>query len=251
MSRHFANGGDNELMTTYGLYLESGPRRRKTMVHVFDLLGCVAVGPTTDDAIDATPEAIRAFRRFLHRHGEKIDVDAPFDTRVAEHITEGSFIGNGSPYILFSPDTEPLSDEEIGVLLRRLEGTSRELAAWAATRTDAELDVLPADGRPAREILRHVLAARGGSLSAALGSAPGFGRIATAFERGEIPYAVAMEESTARAVAIVTATTPEQRATARRLPSGPKTLRQAMRRLLEHDWEHLAELSRQPGGPEL
>ena len=74
-------------MTTYDLYLESGPRRRKTMVHVLDLLGCVAVGPTTDDAIAATPEAIRAYRRFLCRHGEDIDPDAPFDTRVAEHIT--------------------------------------------------------------------------------------------------------------------------------------------------------------------
>ena len=45
-------------MTTYALYLESGPRRRKTMVHALDLLGCVAVGPTTEDALAATPDEV-------------------------------------------------------------------------------------------------------------------------------------------------------------------------------------------------
>lgn len=221
------------------------------MVHVLDLLGCVAVGSTTEDAIVATPEAIRAYRRFLRRQGEDIDVDAPVDFRVSEHVTEGSFIGNGSPYILFGPDTELLSDEAIPVLLRRVGGLGSELGSWATTRTDVELDVSPKNGRPAREILRHVLAARGSYLSAALGGAPGFGRIAAAFERGEIPFATAMDASTARVVDIVSATTPEQRAAVRQLPSGPKTLRQAVRRLLEHDWEHLAELSRRPGGPHL
>jgi hypothetical protein len=221
------------------------------MVHVLDLLGCVAVGPTTDDAIAATPEAIWAYRRFLLRLGEDIDPNAPFDTRVAEHIMKGDFIGNGSPSILFGPDTKPLRDEEIIVHVRRIEGMSGELRAWAATLTEATLDEAPDGGRPAREILRHILAARGSYLSAALGSAPGFGRITRAFERGEISFATAIDESTARVVAIVTETTPEQRVTARQLPSGPRTLRQALRRLLEHDWEHLAELSRRPRGPEL
>jgi hypothetical protein len=32
----------------YDLYLESGPKRKKTMVHVLDLLGCIVHGPTTD-----------------------------------------------------------------------------------------------------------------------------------------------------------------------------------------------------------
>lgn len=65
-------------MATYRLFLESGPRRRKTMVHVPDLLSCVAVGPTTEEALTATPAAIRAFLHFLRRHGEPVDPDAPF-----------------------------------------------------------------------------------------------------------------------------------------------------------------------------
>lgn len=56
----------------YALYLESGPRRRKTMVHVLDLLGCIAQGPTTEAALEATSAAIRAYLRFLQRHGEAV-----------------------------------------------------------------------------------------------------------------------------------------------------------------------------------
>ena len=47
-------------MKTYGLHLESGPKRMKTMVHVPELLGCVANGPTTDAALAATPESMVA-----------------------------------------------------------------------------------------------------------------------------------------------------------------------------------------------
>jgi len=239
-------------MITYALHLESGPRRRKTMVHVLDLLGCVAVGPTTDDAIAATPDAIRSYLRFLHRHGEPVDPDAPFETRVVEHITEGEWLGNGSPYLVFGPDLDPVTGEEIETLLHRLRWLSEELAAWATSRTDEELDAPPeGGGRPARAVLLHVLGARGGYLAAALGSAPGFSAIHGAAERGELSLVKALRRSAGLAVERVRATTPEERAAVRDLPAGPRTLRKALRRLLEHDWEHLAELSRRPGGPPL
>jgi predicted RNase H-like HicB family nuclease len=86
-------------VTGYALYLESGPQHRKTMVHVPALLGCIANGPTTEDAIAATPDAIRAYLRFLRRSGEDADPDAAFKTRVEEHVTEAMWLGNGSPYV--------------------------------------------------------------------------------------------------------------------------------------------------------
>ena len=46
------------------LYIESRPKRRKTQVHVLQLLGCIAQGPTTDEALVSPPEAIRLFLRF-------------------------------------------------------------------------------------------------------------------------------------------------------------------------------------------
>jgi uncharacterized damage-inducible protein DinB/predicted RNase H-like HicB family nuclease len=239
-------------MTTHRLYRESGPRHRKTMVHVLDLLGCIANGPTTEDALAATPDAIRAFRRFLHRHGEEIDPDAPFEMQIMEHITEGDWLGNGSPYILLAPDYEPVTDEELDTFLRRFHWLREELATWAATQSDAQLDAAPAGGgRTGRAVLLHVLSATGGYLAAALGGAPGFSRISTAAERGQIGLPEALREAEARAVEVARSTTPVQRSTPRERPRSPRTFRQALRRMLEHDWEHLAELSRRPGGPAL
>jgi len=239
-------------VTTHDLYLESGPRRRKTMIHVLDLLGCVAVGPTTEEALAATPDAIRAYRRFLCRHGEPVDPEAPVETRVVEHVTAGNWLGSGSPYLVFGPDFDPVSDEEIERFLRRVEWLCDEFASWAATRTDEQLDTRPAGGgRPARAILLHVIGAQGAFLAAALGGAPGFGRIQGAAERGELGLPEAMWRAAALAVERVHATAPRERITVRELSSGSYTLRKALRRMLEHAWEHLTELSRRPDGPEL
>lgn len=240
--------------TTYALYLESGPKRRKTMVHALDLLGCVAVGPTTGDALDATPEAIRAYLRFLRRHDEPgaPSPDAPFSTEVVEHITEGAWLGNGSPYLIFGPDLEPITEAEMETYLRRVRWLCGELADWAASRTAAELDAQPAGGgRPSRAVLLHLLGSQGAYLAAALGSAPGFSKLAGAAERGQLDLADALRQSAALVAERARATTPEQRAAVRELPAGPRTLRKAFRRMLEHDWEHLAELGRRPGGPAL
>jgi predicted RNase H-like HicB family nuclease len=240
-------------MPTYRLYLESGPKHRKTLVHVLDLLGCVATGPTTDDAVAAAPEAIRAYLRFLRRHGASADPEAPIATEVAEHITEGQFLGNGSPTIVFGPDLQPLPDAELDALLERFGWLQDELGAWAAGRTDAELDApAPGGGRTARAILLHVLAPVGPYLSAALGGAPGFSAVVSAAERGELSFPTAFDRITELAGARARAATPQERSAARRRPTGElRTLRKALRRMLEHDWEHFAELSRRPTGPPL
>lgn len=240
------------MATPYMLYLESGPRRRKTMVHVLDLLGCVAVGPTTEEALAATPEAIRAYRRFLRRCGEAGDDDAPVETHIAEHLTEGIWVGNGSPYITFGPDLQPLTAPEIARYIARHQRLREELAAWAERQTDDSLDAQPpSGGRTARAVLLHVLGSTGGYLSSALGSAPGFGAVHGAAERGELPLAVALRRSAAMVAERLATTTAEEWAAVREFPSGLRTLRKAIRRLLEHDWEHLVELSRRTGGPVL
>ena len=197
------------MTTIYDLYLESGPKRRKTMVHALDLLGCVAVGPTTEDALAATPDAIRAFLRFLQRHGEPADPDAPFETRIIEHVTEGDWLGNGSPYLLFAPDLNHLTDDEVEVYLARSGWLCEELAAWAESLTVDQLDGPPPSGsRPARAILLHVIGAHGAYLSSALGGAPGFSRVHGAAERGEIELAEALRRVAALAVERVRDTTP-------------------------------------------
>ena len=235
---------------TYGLYLESGPQRKKTMVHVPDLLGCVAVGPTTEAALAATPDAIRAYLRFLQNHGERVNLTAPFETQVVEHITEGQWLGNGSPYVTFGPDLIPPTDKEITTYLRRFGRMRETLADWAVAQTDKQLDATPKEGgRTARAVLMHILAVPGGYLSAALAGAPGFSAVHGAAERNELALPDALRKIDKLVAERVRATTPEERAAVRERPRELRTLRKALRRTLEHDWEHLAELSRRAGGP--
>lgn len=237
-------------MTSYGLYLESGPRRRKTMVHVFDLLGCIANGPTTEEALAATPDAIRVYLGFLKRHGEAVDPEAPFETEVVEHITEGDWLGNGSPYLIFGPDLEPVTEAEIETYLRHFHWMRETLADWAATQTDAQLEAAPdGGGRTARAILLHVIGTPGAYLAAALGGAKGFSAVAGATERREISLVEGLRRIDTMTAERVRATTPEERAAVRQRPKDVRTLRKALRRTLEHDWEHLMELSRRAGGP--
>ncbi len=240
------------MATTYALYVESGPKRRKTMVHVPQLLGCIAQGATTDEAIEATPEAIRTFLQFLRRAGEDVDPDGAFAVEVAEHVTEGDWLGNGSPYLIFGPDLEPVTEAQLDLYLRRFAALRAALAEWATSQTDAQLDAAPAPkGRTARAILLHVMTTPGAYLSAPLGGVKGFSRLGTAAERGEISLADGLMQVHDLAERYLRETTPEQRRAVIERPKDVRTLRKAIRRMLEHDWEHLVELSQRPGGPAL
>jgi uncharacterized damage-inducible protein DinB len=133
-----------------------------------------------------------------------------------EHITEGAWLGNGSPYLIFGPDLEPLGDDEIERYLLRCQWLCGALADWAETLSDARLDAAPAGGgRAARAVLLHVLGAQGGYLASALGSAPGFSALVSATERGERGVADALRQSAEMVATRVQATPPEERAAVR------------------------------------
>jgi predicted RNase H-like HicB family nuclease len=58
------------------------------MVHFLELLGCIATGPTTEEALDRTPATIRDFLQFLQRHGEQNHRRMIFIRRMLEHQWE-------------------------------------------------------------------------------------------------------------------------------------------------------------------
>lgn len=236
-------------MAVYGCALESGPKRRKTMVHVPSLFGCVANGPTTDAALAATPHAISAFRRLMRRAREDVSADDAVELRIDEHITDGKMLGDGSPYISFSFDAAPLLPEERDLALGRLSAMTELLADWTDHREARSETAAPTGARTDREILLHIIGAQGASLAYALGSARGYGPIRTRAEKGDLPMAVALREAMALTGTILRGASAEQRAAVRELPSGRYTLRKAVRHLLEHEWEHLRELNRRPHGP--
>ena len=145
-------------MTEYSLYLESGPKMRKTMIHVLDLLGCVIRGPTTEDALATTPKGIHTYLSFLRTLGEPVDPQAPFTTRIAIHIMEGVWLGEGDPTPGFAPDFLPLSSDDLAIGIIRLSGLHMSLLELISGLSREQLLVAPLNGhRPLFNVLEHAI----------------------------------------------------------------------------------------------
>ena len=145
-------------MQTYKLYLESGPKKKKTMVHILDLSGCIAKGPTSDEALNRTPEAIRAYLRLLKRHGEAVDPGSEFKTVVAAHVTEGEWLGSGDPALVFQPDLEPLTLEDAEIYIQRSQWLRAEVVASVGESTGVQTEAEQnTKDRSIRAMLEHML----------------------------------------------------------------------------------------------
>jgi uncharacterized damage-inducible protein DinB len=231
-------------MTKYGLSVESGPQGKSTLVHVLDLLGCVVFARTTDEAVAAAPDEIRAYLRYLRRHGERSDQDAAITTEVVERITQGDFLGRGSSDIIFAAEREPLTKAQLAKYLRWLEWSRAELLALVERLDTKALARKPAQGRSLRDILLHVLGADMGYLYAALGAVKEVGQPVHAAERGELDLRFALRAEREVAIARLRGSTEAERVA----PRGPRkdrtTFRRALRRMLEHEWEHRREIER-------
>jgi predicted RNase H-like HicB family nuclease len=233
-------------MTTYDLYLDHGPKRKKTMVHVIGLMGCVHNGPTTDQVLDETPEAIRGFLSFLAEHGDSADPEAPFDVRIAEEITEGQWLGQG--IVVFGPDHDPVKPAELNRLVARhgwIRDATLELVDGLSPR---ELAAKPAHGRPVGEILLHVMGSDCAYLSSGLASNRTMNRLNRDAEKGELDVREALAEGAELFAADLLAATPAQRSAV--IPRGQMigSVRRTFRRALEHGWEHFQEIRARLGG---
>jgi predicted RNase H-like HicB family nuclease len=113
----------------FDLYLESGPQHKRTWVYVPGLPGCVAFGPTSEQAIENTREAIRGRLDFLRRHGDDSPDPEPIELQIAEHVIERKLLGFGQQ--VFVTDREPLTQEEANRQLRWAEWSREELVAAA------------------------------------------------------------------------------------------------------------------------
>ena len=225
----------------FELFLESGPQHRKTWVFVPGLPGCVAVGPTTDAAIEISRSAIEARLDFLRRHGETPAGSGPVEVVVAEHVIERQFLGFGQQF--FPPDREPLTDEEARRQLRWAEWSREELVAAAKAQSEP-LTVKPAaGGRSAAAILSHVAGAEWAYASATLGALSGGSAAIAAIESaGDRPWDALAAERTAL-MARMRAMTPDDLTRVVERGGKPRwTARRMLRRLLEHESEHTLEL---------
>ena len=233
-------------MTEYALYVESGPKMKTTMVHVFDLLGCIANGPTSDAALEAAPGEIREYLRFLKRHGEKVNPDGPFTTKIAAHVTEGSWIGQGDPAPGFAPDFEPLSEEDERAYRCRFQWLGEEIVALIGEASQDKLRAKPSKGRVLRDIIGHVATSEPEYFRASgIGKPEGVKEALQAIESAEAgELAPRLTDLWQLLDAQIERVTPEVRTA--QIQRGEKrwTARRGFRRALEHPWEHLREMQR-------
>lgn len=228
-------------MKTYDLFVESGPKHRKTMVHVPTLLGCIAQGPTTDEALDVASEAISAFLSFVGAHGETADPTAAFEVRVAEHVTEGIWLGNGDPSIVFASDLPTITPKELALWIARWHAIRTESEALLAPLSAAAFMREPAKGRGAVRIVGHILGASPAYLRT-FGPVTQLNRLAREADKDPAIARQKMTESTDATLAFLRALTPADRKAEHHRGSGLWTARKTFRRLLEHEWEHHREL---------
>jgi len=233
---------------TYALYLESGPQKKTTMVHIPELLGCIANGATSDEALARTPDAIRGYLAYLRRHGEKLDPRAPFDIRVAEHATAGDFIGRGSSTVTYPSDRTPLMPADQRRYLAWLAWSRADLLALVKDIDKKALRAKPAGrGRSLEEILRHVLEADKGYVYSFFGPVKEVGDPVNAALRGALDLRAALAEARRAAIARIGALTPAERRASRKRGKTTRTARRTLRRILEHEWEHRREIAERLG----
>jgi len=228
----------------YALYLESGPQRKKTLCHVLDMLGCVVQCDTTEEAVAAAPDAIRAYLHFLQRHGEKVDAKAEIETRIAEHNTEGLFSGQA----IWPQDLKPLAPAALARYLRWLEWSRADLLSLVKGMSEKRLRAKPAKGRSLRDILLHVLDADKSYVYALVGPLKTMGEPTNAADRADLDLRVGLKEARAAAIDRLKTLTPGERARVRKAGQSTYSAYRVIRRMLEHEWEHRREIAARLGG---
>ncbi|MFN0093650.1 MAG: hypothetical protein ACKVVT_02595 [Dehalococcoidia bacterium] len=219
------------------LYLESGPQKKTTYVHVFEPLGCTWMRPTTDEALAAGPGEVRAYLRFLGNHGEMVEQDGPLEIAIAEHqILRGAFLSS----MVFPRDLEPCSAADAKRDRARFAWLADDTLALVAGLSRTELDATPAKGRAVATIIGHVLGAAYAYTSHL--KLPGVHKVRAAVEAGEIDARDGLHEGAAVILDRLAALTPEELAMAEPRGGTVRGSSRMFRSLLEHGWEHYSEL---------
>ncbi len=222
----------------YDLHVETGPQHKSTLVHVPELLGCVVYARTMEGAVGSATGMIQTYIASLRRHGEKVAARTPVATRVAELSEKGGFIGMAE----FSSDFDPVTPAEVARYARWLGWSRQDLLKEVADLPRKQLETKPAQGRPIRAILEHVLGADKGYVYAAFGVTKSVGDPTNAALRGALDLWVALREARLAGIERLRAATPDERSRVRRGGQSLHTLHRMLRAMLEHEWEHRQEI---------
>jgi predicted RNase H-like HicB family nuclease len=224
----------------FDVYLETGPKHRKTMTHVPSLAGTTAMGETTEIALENTQAAIRERIAFLRRHGEEHPDPEPIALNVAEEDTTGGFLGFAIGF--FESDLEPVPPRELEREVRWAEWSREELLKAAKAQPGGLRSGPKGKGRTPAEILAHVAGAERAYLNSVVGPVEGLNAQIKAVENSPDDPWDALARAREILLARIRALTPEERRAVVQRGKEHRTARRMLRRTLEHEWEHVLEL---------
>ncbi len=233
-------------MAHYSVYLETingGP----CMAHVIDLLGCIVRAPTREEALSRLPEAIKEYHVWLEFHGEpartsgeSVQIDI-----AGESVGFGPF-NRRDAAALFPPDRKPLSPEEMERYFHLMAYNRADLLALTRGLPDELLDWHPyPESFSLRGLLRHVGNAEQWYVSRVVPP----DSLPPEWEDDEsLPIFEFLEMERRTAVDRLSQLTEQERRNVfyptawAYHPEEPWTARKALRRFLEHEREHIAQV---------
>jgi len=221
------------------------------MAHILALPGCVVSAPTREQALDRLPDQIRDHCAWLQRHNERVpSVSASIEIEIAEECTGIGPFDPGDAAALFGPDRDPVSPDEVESTLRLLSHSRRDLLSLVQHLPQEILDGSYGRGPPSLtvgQILRHVGNAEEWYVSRLVPPEtlpPEW----NSDEELDLFEFLSMERRTA--MARLRQLTAKERSSVRHPaqwtehPEEEWTLRKALRRALEHELQHTAQVRR-------
>jgi uncharacterized damage-inducible protein DinB/predicted RNase H-like HicB family nuclease len=233
----------------YHVYIEAG--KSGAMAHVAELPGCFALGSSASQAAAAIPAAIIGFLAWLKTHREPIVPEAyvsrptMLDISVVEVQEEGAPLAAGSRAALFLFDQVPWDDYKLERTLRWLQYSRADLLSRIEDLSEDDLRqrrIVP--DRTLWDTLRHISDAEFGYITRITGPLDGKESISDEEPADLHERLLAIRDIFVRYARSLPA---DRRSeiiyptwTAR--PDEPWTLAKSLRRALEHEREHLAEI---------
>jgi uncharacterized damage-inducible protein DinB/predicted RNase H-like HicB family nuclease len=231
---------------TIPVYLEVGADGT-CMAHVLDLPGCFVRAPDREQALALLPAAIRAYGDWLARHGEPRPAETvAFELHVAEESAGAGPFDPGDAAALFAPEREAISIDEMERFFRLMAFARADLLGLVRDLPDDPLDWAPGpESFSIRGLLRHVGDAEQWYVSRLVSPET----LPLEWQDDEdLPILAFLEMEQRTTVERLRQLTAEQRSSVvfptrwTENPEEPWTLRKALRRFLEHEREHTAQV---------
>jgi uncharacterized damage-inducible protein DinB/predicted RNase H-like HicB family nuclease len=229
------------------VYLELAADGR-CMAHVIDLLGCAVRAETRESAMQRLPDAVAEYSAWLRRHGEAL-LQAPVLLRLSiagEQCGTGPF-DPGDAAALWPPDREPIDAQEMERAFRLMAWSRSDLLALTQDLPQELLAWRPdPDSFSIGRILRHIGNAEEWYVSRVVApealpqewnddqGLPIFEFLEMERRTAQVQLR-ALDEGQRSAVFYPSAWTDH--------PEEAWTVRKVLRRFVEHEREHLAQIA--------